>query len=207
MVSIFKGSAVTVYFMVITTICLAQKQVSKRWTNIRISERGIVLGAGYGIDSLSVPNGNYTPLYCIARVGIDFRNKNALAITRKGQYSIFLEPQINPVLVRKNNSANLEFEYGVNIGFQHIYPLTKDLYSAIFIATGPHYFSTDTEIQAPGFIFSDNFGAGIYCFLYKEWAMNAGFRLRHMSNAQTRLPNSGINTFNFMIGISKMLRK
>lgn len=207
MVSISKGLAIAVCFLLATFCCLAQKQEHKRWANIRIKERGFVMGAGYGLDTFNLPQGNYTPLFCIARLGIDFKNKNAKTIVRRGDYSIFFEPQINPVLLRKTNSSKVEWEYGLNIGFQHCYPITKDLYSAIFISTGPHYFSAVTERQAPGFIFSDNFGAGFYYFLYKDWAVNAGFRLRHMSNAQTRLPNSGINTFNFMIGISKMLRK
>ncbi len=207
MESIFKGLAIVVFFAVATCHCLAQQQEHKRWANVRIKEKGFVLGAGYGLDTFNLPQGNYSPLFCMARIGIDFRNKNTKTIGRRGEYSIFFEPQINPVLLRKANNSKVEWEYGVNIGFQHCYPITKDLCSAIFISTGPHYFSANTDRQAPGFIFSDNFGAGFYYFLYKDWAVNAGFRLRHMSNAQTRLPNSGINTFNFLIGVSKLLRK
>lgn len=183
-----------------------QEKKASRLSNIRIKEKGIVLGSGYGIDTFNLPQGNYIPIFCIARIGIDFRNKES-AKTNKGEYSIFFEPQINPVLLKKNQSIFWEFEYGLNIGFQHMFPITPSIYSSIFISTGPHYFSADTDRQAPGFIFSDNFGAGIYYFISKDFAINIGFRLRHMSNAQTRLPNSGINTFNFAVGIGKLIKK
>ncbi len=175
-------------------------------SNVRIKELGGLIGAGYGLDTSNLPQGNYTPIFLIGRMSIDFRNKNLIK-SNKGEYAIFFEPQFNPVLIRSTHFTINEFEYGLNIGFQHMYPITKNLYVSTFISTGPHYFSANTETQAPGFIFSDNFGLGIYQYVYKNFAFQCGFRLRHMSNAQTRLPNSGINTFNFVVGFSRLLRK
>ena len=81
MESISKSFAIAVFILLATTWCIAQKKVHKQWDNIRIKESGFLLGAGYGLDTFNLPEGNYTPLFCIARLGIDFKNKN-LAIKK-----------------------------------------------------------------------------------------------------------------------------
>lgn len=186
-------------------VCIGQNSTEGKKSNVRIKEKGFLIGAGYGLDTFNLPEGNYTPILLIGRIAIDFRNKNAIKKT-KAVYSIFFEPQVNPVVLRNDKTAIWEFEFGVNIGFQHSYPLTKQLFISTFISTGPQYFSAKTSRQAPGFLFNDNFGMGIYYYVKNNIAVHLGFRLRHMSNAQIQMPNSGINTFNFMIGVSRILR-
>lgn len=201
----FKSLYVGLALLLLSFVCAAQTITKNKKSNIRIKEKGLLTGIGYGLDTFNLPEGNYTPILLIGRIAIDFRNKNAIKTT-KAAYSIFFEPQVNPIILRSDKTNIWELEYGINIGFQHSYPLTQQLFISTFISTGPQYFSANTTRQAPRFLFSDNFGMGIYCYLKDDIALHLGFRLRHMSNAQIMMPNSGINTFNFMIGVSRILR-
>jgi hypothetical protein len=171
----------------------------------RWRENGFITGIGKGIDSLNVPEGRYTHLVFIAHLGFDILSKTK-AQNHPGIFTIYAEPQVNPVFIRKGQQTKTDLEFGVNIGFQHMYPLRKNIYPYILIGSGPHFVTVHTIKQSRGFIFSDNFGAGVYFFNKKEIALNLGFRLRHLSNANLKMPNSGINTFNYYLGISKVIR-
>ena len=198
-----KKTAAFILFFVFAGTLTAQESEKKPF----FIEQGIVIGYGNGIDSVNLPEGNYKVAFLMAHMGIDlFRNKPA----RKpipGNCILFFEPQVNPVFIKRKDGYRHALEFGLNVGFQHVYPLVENFLSTyIFISTGPHFMSANTVRQAKGFLFSDNFGAGIYLFPGKNAAINLGFRLRHMSNADTRSPNQGINTFNYLIGFSKFIR-
>jgi len=181
---------------------LAQEQTTP---TIRIREKGFLLGAGYGINSFNLPQGTYVPLFLMPHISADLPRFTQRQ-NNKTLFTIYGEPQINPVIIKKPEGNSLEWEFGCNFGIQYMYPLSKNIYPYINIGSGPHYISVHTYRQATGFIFSDNMGAGFYIFFSKNLALNTTFRLRHMSNANTRMPNEGINTFNFMAGISKFIR-
>jgi hypothetical protein len=194
----------------IAVMCLAcfglRAQETAKTKAPLFKEKGFMVGVGHGIDSLNIPEGRYTPYFFIAHFGIDLlRNKK---IRRNpGIFTLYFEPQVNPVIIKKPTGNVKDLEFGLNIGFKHMYPLIRDLlYSYILIASGPQYITVHTSKQTRGFIFSDNFGMGTYIFMNKTIALNLGFRLRHMSNGDTRFPNHGINTFNYQVGISKFIR-
>jgi hypothetical protein len=171
----------------------------------RFIEKGFLLGIGYGLDNYDLPEGRYMPIFFMGHFGMDLKKiKNRMK--EDAIFTMYFEPQINPVLIKTKESTKSQLEFGVNIGFKHMYPLCKNIYSYILIGSGPHYFTTNTTRQARGFIFSDNFGAGFYFFKGTKISMNLGFRLRHMSNANTRTPNHGINTYNYHLGVSKIIR-
>jgi hypothetical protein len=168
-------------------------------------EKGFLLGAGYGLDNYNLPEGKYIPVFFMGHFGMDLMKKKKIK-KDNAIFTMYFEPQVNPVFIRTKESTKSELEFGINMGFKHMYPLHKNIYSYILIGSGPHFFTATTSRQARGFIFSDNFGAGFYFFAGKKIAINLGFRLRHMSNANTRMPNHGINTYNYLIGISKIIR-
>src|SRR6185437_5436119 len=178
--------------LLLSSSALAQEQTVPK---VRIREKGFLLGAGYGIDALNLPQGKYIPLFLMPHISADLprltQRKNNKAI-----FTIYSEPQINPVIINKPEGNSMEWEFGCNFGIQYMYPLSKNIYSYINIGSGPHYITVHTYRQATGFIFSDNMGAGLYFFFSKTLALNTTYRLRHMSNANTRMPNEGINTFN-----------
>jgi Lipid A 3-O-deacylase (PagL) len=172
----------------------------------RFIEKGFLLGAGYGLGSAyNLPEGKYIPVFFIGHFGMVLQKKEKVR-KDKAIFTMYFEPQVNPVFIKTKEFTKSELEFGVNVGFKHMYPLCKNIYSYILIGSGPHFFTASTSRQARGFIFSDNFGAGLYFFAGKKLAINLGFRLRHMSNANTRVPNHGINTYNYHLGISKLIR-
>ncbi|HXA01414.1 MAG TPA: acyloxyacyl hydrolase [Cytophagaceae bacterium] len=195
------------FFLILFSLKLSllKAQDSASIKKSRFIEKGFLTGAGYGLDSYNLPEGKYIPVFFIGHFGMDLTRKKNLK-KDNAIFTMYSEPQINPVFVRAKEFTKSELEFGINVGFKHMYPLCKNIYSYILIGSGPQFFTATTSRQARGFIFSDNFGAGFYFFVSKKLAINLGFRLRHMSNANTRIPNHGINTYNYHIGISKVIR-
>jgi hypothetical protein len=167
-------------------------------------EKGFLIGYGYGLSKTDIPEGNYRPILLIGHFGLNPFKSRAKEIP--GIISIFFEPQINPVMIKTSGQANWTIEFGLNFGIQHLYSLTKKISVYEMISTGPHFMGAQTVTQTRGFIFSDNMGAGIYYFATEKVAINLGFRIRHISNADLMMPNHGINTYNFYFGLSKLFR-
>jgi hypothetical protein len=195
---------VLVGFLMLLSVAEAKKKFTLKGL---YSEYGFITGFGYGINNSNLPEGNYRPLYFIGHFGIDLLKKSTDAELKKGFLTLYSEPQFNEVFITNGSHLTTsEYEFGINGGLKYMYPLYKSVYIYISGGSGPHFFSAKTEIQHTGFIFSDNFGIGLYFFTSDRWAINSGFRLRHMSNLNIWLPNAGINTYNFHFGFSYIIR-
>jgi lipid A 3-O-deacylase len=83
-----------------------------------------------------------------------------------------------------------------------MHPLTENISAYMMIAWGTHYIFAVTQKQANGFIFSDTRGAGFSFFLTKKSMVSVGYRWRHLSNADLKSPNRGINNHFGLIGYS-----
>lgn len=117
-------------------------------------------------------------------------------------YSICLLPQINSVRIIDKFKEMRDYEFGINIEFVCNHIINNNLAIYTSVGTGPHYISHDRGKQAGGFIFNDNFVAGFRYKLDDEYEFKLHFKFRHLSNANIKLPNWGIN--NYMIGMSLM---
>ena len=157
------------------------------------TESGIITGFG----SASINEGDYETILLIWHLGIDLKKFFPKLETHKGKLSFYLEPQINPVV-----SPETDIECGIGLGFKYMYPITDKLFPYIMGGAGPHYISVNTKKQTNGFIFSNTIGVGFYCFLTDNSAINLGYRLRHMSNANLTKPNGGIDSHFGTIGYS-----
>ena len=95
-------------------------------------------------------------------------------------------------------------EYVLNIGFIVRYNLKERFSLFILGSIGPMYSNTETERLAKGFAFSDILAVGC---AYKTGKIMFEIRpgLRHVSNADLKLPNSGHNSTNIDFGISVFL--
>jgi lipid A 3-O-deacylase len=174
------------------TIAAEEKGDAYRADHRWINEAGFISGYGNG----SIDEGNYKTLMLIAHLGVDINRFIPAFRHNRGTLSFFLEPQFNPALQQS------DIEFGLGIGFQYAYPLTESISPYILLATGPHYISVDTTTQAKGFNFSNAAGVGFYLSLTKNIALNCGYRYRHVSNADLRLPNGGINSHIGLLGVS-----
>lgn len=94
------------------------------------------------------------------------------------------------------------YELGFNIGVALRKRLYKDYLSCYaLLSTGPHYISGAPTRQIDGFIFSDNLFIGFDIKLIDNIYLNFRPGFRHISNAETRHPNLGINSFVLTGGI------
>ena len=168
-----------------------------------LKEVGFWPGFGYGNSHKSLPEGNYQPYYFLFHVSFWPFAKNAFLHER---FQLYLEPQYNYVELVSDSTKISGHEFGLNIGAKYIYPLFKNVDLFMCISTGPHSFSATTVKQAPGYLFSDNMGIGTYYHFSDKLAGVFTFRIRHLSNADTRQPNNGINTDNIHLGISYLLK-
>jgi len=168
----------------------------------RMVERGISTGYGYGVNALSLPEGTYSPIFVQANLGFGLHRADLKSST-KARFEFLLQPQFDLVLLRTPVQTTLHTEFGLGAGLQEMIPITKTLYPFIQIVVGPHYFSTKTIEQHRGFLFSDHVAAGFYWFYKSRTALHGEYLARHLSNGNIFLPNHGINTFNFMLGVSR----
>lgn len=86
------------------------------------------------------------------------------------------------------------YELGLNIGVilrKHTSDNLLSFYA--LVSTGPHYVSGTPQRQISGFIFSDNFDAGINLRIYKNLYADLRPGFRHISNGKLRFPNGGVN--------------
>ena len=164
------------------------QQAGHRW----ITEAGFI--SGYA--NTSINEGDYKTLLLIAHIGTAINRFIPALRHHRGVLSFFLEPQFNPVLTPSEN------EFGLGIGLQYTYPLTESISPYFLLVTGPHYISVDTTTQAEGFCFSNAAGVGFYFSLTKNIALNCGYRYRHVSNAELKQPNGGIDSHIGLLGVS-----
>ena len=157
------------------------------------TESSVITGFGGG----NIDEGNYQPVLLIWHIGIDLNKLCHAPKNCKSKFSLYLEPQINPVV-----NPETDIECGIGLGFKFMYPVTDSLSTYILAGAGPHYISVNTKKQANGFIFSDTIGVGFYYFLTKKSAVNVGYRFRHMSNIGLAKPNYGIDNHFGTIGYS-----
>ncbi|MEY3417569.1 MAG: hypothetical protein RL711_1786 [Bacteroidota bacterium] len=167
-------------------------------------EHGFMVGYGYGIDTFNIFEGNYRPIFIMYRTAM-YSPRVKVDLNRKLKFRIYSEYQFNPVMVYKNEHNTWTFDCGISNGLQVLYTLKPKLQLYALIGSGLHYADVITVRQKRGWLFSDNMDAGFYYYLSDTWAINFSFRIRHMSNAQIWMPNHGINTTNFLIGMSKII--
>ena len=160
-----------------------------------IKESGILTGIGTG--DLSGKD-NYVPIPVIWHIGYDFKPiLEKINLTPEAIVELYLEPQINPVA---SPDANVEF--GCGIGWQIIFNPKAKICPYLTFGSGLIYITQSTAEQSTKYNFQDQAGCGIYYFLDRERALNFGYRIRHISNAGIKHPNSGIDTHMLEFGYS-----
>ena len=165
--------------------------------NTLVAEKGLLIGYGHGY--VGGCHNSYKPLLFIYHIGFDAHKllPSVIPDTQK-RLTLYLEPQYNKVIRPSNN-----YEFGLGFGFEYRFNIIKGIADGYILAgSGFHYISYDSHCQSNGFNFNDNLGTGFYIYTTHSSAINLGFRFRHISNANTRMPNDGINSFLFMLGYS-----
>lgn len=121
-----------------------------------------------------------------------------------GPVSVYAEGQI--VYADTPVEPGTAYEAGLNIGFRYQAALSGQWLFGAAVGAGPHYITLNTESQAPGFIFSDNFELGFsYLLPAKNWGINLRARFRHISNAGFKYPNLGLDNLFLVVGLRRAL--
>lgn len=118
---------------------------------------------------------------------------------------IYLEPQL--VWVHFSPKDKYDWEFGSNLGLEYRWNVSGRTAITAAIGSGPHFITVHTKQQHRGYIFSDNFTAGIHQKLNDDGLnLDMKFRFRHISNLVFGKPNLGIDTWFVIAGITKELK-
>jgi hypothetical protein len=124
---------------------------------------------------------------------------------KKDFVSWYAEPQFNFVKADSTRKGSIDYEFGLNLGIRNYVKINEGFYFYQMLGSGPHYISAKVGRQASGFIFSDNLALGTLLRLTKKnLFLNFQYVQRHISNANLKAPNGGVNSYNFVIGLSRL---
>ncbi len=156
---------------------------------------------GYGFVNESLPEGGrYEPILFLANLEFHIHKKTRDPES-KHFFLLYSEPQFSPVF---RNGGIKDWELGCNIGAKYLIKMNERNGLFFYVGSGPHYISLDHSAhQSKGFAFSDNFGLGYQREFNKDIKMNFGYRYRHVSNLDIKLPNDGLGNHFFTIGFKK----
>jgi len=115
-----------------------------------------------------------------------------------------LQLQTGYSLYRYDEQSPIErgIEAGINGGFTLSWQdRHRRLIPYMAVHAGPHYISGRIKRQKAGFIFSDNFALGLLLRMKKDIYLDIRPAFRHLSNAGLGLPNGGINSLQWGLGI------
>ena len=128
-----------------------------------------------------------------------------LSSSRTMAFELLLQPQYNRTSFRQKDHAVEKtdgYEYGMNIGFLARKNMFRDFLSFyVAISSGPHYVSGTPTRQASGFIFSSNFFGGMNIRFLRNVYLDIRPGFRHISNANLKHPNHGINNLVINTGL------
>jgi hypothetical protein len=164
------------------------------------TSRNLSLSAGFPLINERLPEGShYLPFQLLASTNLTDLLKNG-----KSDLFVYLEPQLVVAVTTPDHKKN--WEGGINLGLEYFYPLNANTAVCAAIGTGPHFLGLRTAMQARGFIFSDNFSAGIRHRIGQSGtSLDFKCRFRHISNANLQKPNLGIDNWFLMAGITRPL--
>jgi len=185
--------------IVVTFFYLAFQSFLKAQTNkkFRLENPAIYYGSSPGSV---VDNKNYSPQVHLINIPFELGVKKKRII----QKHVILEPQYSRVSTTITGESR-HFEYGINTGLRLVsYSRLIEYYFQV--STGPHYISTDffnsegDTQQRGGFIFSDNLALGLRK-AFGSLNIHTESRFRHLSNANLKQPNAGINNIFIILGV------
>ena len=155
------------------------------------TEAGFITGFGYG----TVTEGYYFPVPLIVHLGVDMKRWVSSLWNHRGTFTAFLEPQFNFVF-----GAEFDIEGGIGFGLKYRVPLGDVVSAYGLVSVGPQFITVNTVDQSNGFVFADTAGIGVNLAVAPGASLDLGLRARHLSNANFRMPNNGIDNYFGTIG-------
>jgi len=122
-------------------------------------------------------------------------NKPGLPV--KGETEFLTEVFINTVTSPDSNA-----EVGFDLLVKYAYPVTDRINPYFFTGGGVLYMTQHTVEQSTQYNFIPQIGGGISYDLKENITIDLEYRYRHLSNADTKTPNDGINVNMYLIGVT-----
>lgn len=94
------------------------------------------------------------------------------------------------------------FAGGATLGFRWNFLASPRLVPFVEMAAGIVDLEFDLHSQADGISFTPQAGVGFHYWTSRRTALTGEWRLHHISNADLRDPNDGINDSLFLVGVS-----
>lgn len=169
--------------------------------NARKNKIGFLTGNGFQYIGQLLNNDNHNIAlntnYYYQVTFYQLQYYRALSRRRNFGIDLLIQPQYNITKYRVypvSTEFLAGYEAGVNVGFLFRKNVSNNLLSFyLLISSGPHFTAGTPHRQSAGFIFSDNFDAGLNIRLYKSLYFDVRFGIRHISNLGIKIPNAGVN--------------
>lgn len=121
-------------------------------------------------------------------------------------FDLLATPQINLSRYKREESNLVEergAEWGITAGISpSIHSSDRNVAIYLLISSGPIYITGSPQRQSRGLNFASNFMAGIYFRIFKKTNLEIRSGFRHLSNAQIRYPNGGLNNLIWSVGLT-----
>lgn len=139
------------------------------------------------------------------------KNKHSLELNIEPSIYIAEHQLLNEQFVRPEDGENYQElreqftqlktmkEYSLGIGIIYRYQLNHKLSTYVIGSIGPMIIDTETERMTKGFAFSDVLSIG-FSYPISSIIFDIRYGVRHVSNLNFSLPNSGYNTTNIEVG-------
>ncbi len=113
----------------------------------------------------------------------------------KGETEFLAETFLNTVI-----SPDINLEVGFDLLVKYSYPVTDKINPYFFSGGGVTYMTQHTDEQSTQVNYIPQLGVGVSYDLKEDFSLDFEYRYRHLSNANRRKPNKGINANMFLIG-------
>jgi len=160
---------------------------------------GIEVFTGFSSAELRRDQGNYDQIPLILDIDFDLKplvEKINLHLPMLLQCQ--LEPFISTVY-KPDPNVEVGNAFALKIGLA---PDTWAFQPYVKAAMGMVYMTQHTIEQSTQFNFIEYGGIGLHYFFTKNWALSAEGRYRHLSNGGIDHPNTGINSYFALAGVS-----
>lgn len=122
---------------------------------------------------------------------------NNPSLTVKGETEFLVELFFNTV-----TSPNSNIEVGFDLLVKYAYPVTDRINPYFFSGGGIIFMTQHTNEQSTQYNFIPQIGGGVSYDWKEDVSFDFEYRYRHLSNANRKLPNDGINMNMFLAGVT-----
>lgn len=121
----------------------------------------------------------------------------------QAEYGITYYKQTKKVIANSRS-----YEIGISGGVMAAYKLFNEiLHIYLLFSLGPHYSKKSPERQVSGFMFNSNYDIGVNIYMRDNLLFDFRTGFRHLSNANLKNPNGGINNWIISLGLLYQLEK